>query len=72
MSNNIAEGSASSSKKVFCRYLDIAKSSSFENANIMILLNRRNLITEEEKENLLESLDKLCRKTTNFQKALKA
>lgn len=72
MSNNIAEGSASSSNKVFYRYLDIAKSSSFENANIMILLNRRNLITEEEKEDLLENLDKLCRKTTNFQKALKA
>lgn len=71
ISNNIAEGSGSSSNKVFHRYLDIAKSSSFENANILILLNRRKLISEEEKENILESLDKLCRKTTNFQKALK-
>lgn len=39
MSNNIAEGSGSSSNKVFIRYLEFARNSTFENANIVILLN---------------------------------
>lgn len=71
MSNNIAEGSGSSSKKVFHRYLDIAKSSTFENANITILLNRRNLVDQKRKDKILEQLDHLCRKITNFQKTLR-
>lgn len=50
VSNNIAESSGSSSNKVFNRYLDIARNSTFENANIVILLNRRNLIVLEEKK----------------------
>ena len=70
MSNNIAEGSGSSSSKVFHRYLDIAKSSTFENANIAILLGRRSLIEQEKRNEILEELDHLCRKITNFQKTL--
>lgn len=46
MSNNIAEGSGSSSKKDFKQFLNIARRSTFENANILILLRRRDLITE--------------------------
>ncbi|MBW1716845.1 MAG: four helix bundle protein [Deltaproteobacteria bacterium] len=38
MSNNIAEGSGSSSKKEFIQFLNIARRSTFENANILILL----------------------------------
>jgi four helix bundle protein len=70
MSNNIAEGSGSSFKKVFNRYLDDARNSAFENANIVILLHRRKLIAEKEMEDILEQLDKFCRKTTSFQKSL--
>lgn len=70
MSNNIAEGSGSSFKKVFNRYLEDARNSAFENANIAILLCRRNLITEKEMGDILEDLDKFCRKTTSFQKSL--
>lgn len=70
MSNNIAEGSGSTSDKVFNRYLDIARSSTFENANIVILLARRRLITPELKENILLNLERLSRMTTNFQKTL--
>lgn len=40
MSNNIAEGSGSSFKKEFKQFLNIARRSTFENANILILLNR--------------------------------
>jgi four helix bundle protein len=71
MSNNIAEGSGSTSKKEFIQFLNIARRSTFENANILILLQRRSLITKNILENLLDKLDHLCRKITNFQKTLK-
>jgi len=71
MSNNIAEGSGSESNRVFSRYLDIAKTSTFENANVMFILHRRKLITEERRDNLLERLDHLSRKITNFKKTLR-
>jgi len=38
MSNNIAEGSGSSSKREFKQFLNTARRSTFENANILILL----------------------------------
>lgn len=71
MSNNIAEGSGSSSNKEFKQFLNIARRSTFENANILILLNMRGLIAQEILERLLDRLDHLCRKITNFQKTLK-
>ena len=71
MSNNIAEGSGSISNKEFSRFLNFARSSTFENANILIILNRRNLISQEIEYNLLEDLDHLCRKISNFKKSLK-
>jgi len=70
MSNNIAEGSGSSSKREFGQFLNVARRSTFENANILILLRRRNLITEERWDELLIKLDVLCRQITNFQKSL--
>jgi len=70
MSNNIAEGSGSRSKKVFIQYLEHARNSAFENVNIAILMNRRGLISEENKELLKEELDKFCGKITTFQKSL--
>lgn len=70
MSNNIAEGSGSRSNKVFIQYLEYARNSAFENANITILMNRRGLISKDNKEYLLDELDKLCRKITKFQKSL--
>jgi len=71
MSNNIAEGSGSSSKKEFRQFLNIARRSTFENANILILLQRRKLITKEALDELLDKLDSLCRQITSFQKSLK-
>jgi four helix bundle protein len=71
MSNNIAEGSGSTSKKEFIRFLNIARRSTFENANILFLLRRRNLIKEETLEFLLDRLDHLCRMITKFQNSLK-
>jgi len=70
MSNNIAEGSGSTSKKEFIQFLNIARRSTFENANILIILERRKLIEAQRMNILLEELDLLCRKITNFQKSL--
>lgn len=70
MSNNIAEGSGSSSKKEFKHFLDMARRSTFENANILILLQMRGLITREAMDKLLDELDYLCRQIRNFQNSL--
>ena len=70
MSNNIAEGSGSHSKKEFRNFLNIARRSTFENANILILLEMRNLVTFKQKDEILTKLDKLCRQITNFIKSL--
>ena len=70
MSNNIAEGSGSHSKKGFRNFLNIARRSTFENANILILLEMRNLVTFKQKDEILTKLDKLCRQITNFIKSL--
>lgn len=70
ISNNIAEGSGSSSSKEFAHYLNIAHQSTFENANILVVLNRRIYISDQELINYLEDLDKLAHKLTNFRKYL--
>ena len=71
MSNNIAEGSGSSSNKEFKQFLNVARRSTYESANILILLHKRNLVTDESLERFLDKLDHLCRKITNFQNTLK-
>jgi len=71
MSNNIAEGSGSTSNKEFIQFLNIARRSTFENANVAIILERRQLITEETRQSLLERLDSLCRQITSFQDSLR-
>lgn len=40
MPNNIAEGSGSTSKKEFIQFLNFARRSTFENANMVIVLAR--------------------------------
>ncbi len=70
MSNNIAEGSGSNSAKEFAHFLNIARRSTFENANILILLQRRELVSKKALEKLLDELDHLCRMITNFQNTL--
>ncbi len=41
-----------------------------KNANIVIVLNRQKIIDTEFKNELLDDLDHLCRKITNFQKSI--
>ena len=72
MSNNIAEGSGSSSRREFSNFLNIARRSTFENANVTLVLESRGLVDEGEVTELLERLDHLCRKIRNFQRSLSA
>jgi four helix bundle protein len=69
--NNIAEGSGSSSKKEFIQFLNVARRSTYENANILILLEKRSLVSAEYLAKLLDKLDHLCRQITNFQTSLR-
>jgi four helix bundle protein len=71
MSNNIAEGSGSSSRKEFSSFLNITRRSTFENANMLLVFEIGGLITEQEVTGSLGRLDRLCRKITNFQKSLR-
>lgn len=70
ITNNIAEGSGSNSKKDFCHFLNIAKRSVFECANLSILLDQQGFISKESRIFLFQELDTLSRKITNFQKSL--
>jgi len=70
MSNNIAEGAGSDSNAEFNNFLNIAKRSTFENANILIILNKRNLINVSTLDSLLVRLETLSRKITAFKRSL--
>src|SRR4030066_733838 len=50
ISNNIAEGSGSFSDKEFASFLNIARRSVFECANILHIFERRKIILPEEKK----------------------
>jgi four helix bundle protein len=70
ISNNIAEGSGSNSKREFSNFLNIARRSTFENANGILVFEKRGLLEAQEVTDLLERLDHLCRKITTFQRRL--
>lgn len=70
VSNNIAEGSGSFSKNEFKQFLNIAHRSTFENANILILLKRHNLLTDARLGSLLDRLERLSRQITSFRRSL--
>jgi four helix bundle protein len=70
ISNNIAEGSGSFSDKEFASFLNIARRSVFECANILCIFVRRKVILNEEKALLYPRLLILSKKITNFRKSL--
>lgn len=70
MSNNIAEGSGSAFHREFRHFLNIARRSTYENANILMILERRKLITSEQLRQGLEKLQSLGKQITNFMKTL--
>lgn len=70
MSNNIAEGSGSFSDREFANFLNIARRSTFENANMAIVFEKRGLIGSEERDELLLELEEECRMITGFIRSL--
>ena len=70
MANNIAEGSGSTSDREFVQFLNVARRSTFENANMLMVFERRRLIEQTRRDQLLERLDLLSRKITAFQRTL--
>ncbi len=70
ISNNIAEGSGSFSSKEFAQFLNIARRSVFETANISYVVWRRNYIDGQKFKDLLNDMEVLSKKITNFRKTL--
>jgi four helix bundle protein len=70
ISNNIAEGSGSFSSKDFANFLNIARRSVFETANISFVAYRRKFIDQEKLDQILNDLELLSKKITNFRKSI--
>ena len=70
ISNNIAEGSGSFSDKEFASFLNISRRSVFECANILFILERRKVITSDNKNQQRARLLILSKQITNFRKSL--
>jgi four helix bundle protein len=70
MSNNIAEGSGSISNREFGQFLNIARRSTFENANMLLVFEMRGLITKEERDSILSELEEECKMITGFMRSL--
>jgi len=71
ISNNIAEGSGSNSKKELIQFLNIAKRSAFENANMILVFKTRGLISSDIARKVLCGLEEECKMITGFILALK-
>lgn len=71
ISNNIAEGSGIESKKEFANFLNYARRSVFECANMVIFFERKKHITAEEKNRLIPQLAELSKMITSFKRSLK-
>ncbi len=70
ISNNISEGSGSFSNKDFANFLNFSRRSVFECANMLVVFQRRGIISQQEKEQFFEELRILSSKITNFRKAI--
>jgi len=70
ITNNIAEGSGSTSNREFKQFLNFARRSVFECANMLLLFERRCLIISETTRPLLQELDEISRMITAFSRSL--
>ena len=69
ITNNIAEGSGSTSKAEFRQFLNYARRSTFETANILLILSDSKAI-EINKTIILKELDEISRMITGFSRSL--
>jgi four helix bundle protein len=71
LANNIAEGSGSDHNAEFRQYLNIARRSCFEDASMLLVFEKMNLIESAECTSLLNACDCLCRKLTRLRNTLR-
>ena len=70
LSNNIAEGSGSTHKQEFIQFLNIARRSLFEDASMLLVFEKMQLLDAVKVNELLTDCDILSRKITNFSRQL--
>src|SRR5205807_7460112 len=70
LSNNIAEGAGSIHKQEFIQFLNIARRSLFEDASMLLVFERLDLLDETEIDQSLWDCDTLSRGITNFSRSL--
>ena len=68
--NNIAEGSGSIHPGEFKQFLNIARRSVFEDASMLLVFEKLDLMTSAEVDELFAACDTLSRKITAFSKTL--
>lgn len=71
IANNIAEGSGSYSRRELTQFLNIARRSTFENASMVMMFEKRGLITAQDRDALLKDLDQECRMLAGFVRSLR-
>ena len=71
ISNNIAEGSGTSTSKNFKSFLNISISSILETVNLLHFAARRNYISEKERIDFYQKAETLVRKIRSFKNSLK-
>ncbi|MGB1540555.1 MAG: four helix bundle protein [Rickettsiales bacterium] len=69
--SNIAEGAARQGTGEFLQFLSIAKGSLAELETQVILAQRRQFLSKEDMENLLEQADEISRMLSGLQRSLK-
>jgi len=72
ITNNIAEGSGSTSDAEFAQFLNISRRSTFEVANILMVLASENALQEADISGLLLRLEEQSRMTLAFIRRLRS
>jgi len=72
ITNNIAEGSGSVSRIDFANFLNMARRSTFEVANILFLLNRSRYVSETDLNKMIGELEQESRMIFAFMRNLRS
>ncbi len=72
ITNNIAEGSGSASATDFAHFLNMARRSVFEVANMLLLLARQDYCTASDTVPLLQELEEQSRMLVAFRRTLRS
>jgi four helix bundle protein len=70
ISNNIAEGSGSSSKREFKQFLNFSRRSVFETANMLVICNRLKYVANEQEAACLGELEEISKMIIGFSRSL--